>query len=133
MVVSAPVKRQFILILTEDDVAAQPLALRLRAHGHEIFVARSEDQAVRTLLVHPADVIVIDTWVNGEDGYEIADRLCVPMRRRPLLVGITGDNPGTDRSRTHQFDHHLERPVDAAALAEFLPARSVRRAIGARA
>lgn len=100
MVVSAPVKRQFILILTQDDVSAQPLTLRLRAHGHEVFIARSEDQAARTLLVHASDVILIDTWLDG----------------------------GTDR-----FDHYVNKPVDATALAEFMSAHSDRRANGTRA
>jgi DNA-binding response OmpR family regulator len=133
MVASILVKRLFILILTEDDGAAQPLTLRLRAHGHEVFIARSEDQAVRTLLVHASDVILIDTWLDGEDGYEIADRLCVPMRRRPVLVGITGHDPDADRLRTHRFDHHVPKPVDATALAEYLSAHSDRRANGTRA
>jgi DNA-binding response OmpR family regulator len=130
MVVSAPMKRQFILILTQDDVSAQPLTLRLRAHGHEVFIARSEDQAVRTLLVHASDVILIDTWLDGEDGYEIADRLCVPMRRRPVLVGIAGRDAGAERSQAHRFDHEVAKPVDATKLAEYLSAVPDRRANG---
>jgi CheY-like chemotaxis protein len=120
MILSPSARRLFILILMEDDGHVQPLTLGLRAHGHEVFAARSEDQAGRTLLVHASDVILIDTSLNGEDGYEIADRLCAPMRRRPVLVGIRGQDPGADGPRVRGFDHHVRKPVDAAALAEYL-------------
>jgi DNA-binding response OmpR family regulator len=133
MVVSARAKRLFILILTEDDGQSQPLTLGLRASGHEVFVARSEDQAMRTLLVHASDVILIDTSLAGDDGYEVADRLCVAMRSRPVLVGMTGHDPAAERLRTHRFDHHIQKPVDVSALADFLSVRGDRRANGTRA
>jgi len=122
MVMSGRVKRLFILILTEDDGHAQPLTLGLRAHGHEVFIARSEDQATRTLVVHASDVILVDTSLAGDDGYEVADRLCVPMKKRPMLIGMTGHNPAAERLRTHQFDYHVQKPVDVTALAEYLSA-----------
>ena len=90
--------------------------------GHEVFIARSEEQAKRTLLVHASDVILVDTSLAGDDGYEVADRLCVPMRTRPVLVGMTGYNPSAERLRTYQFDHHVQKPVDVNSLTDYLSA-----------
>jgi|GEM_PF-2717687 len=132
MVVSTRASRLFILILTEDDGQAQPVTLQLRANGHEVFVARGEEQATRILVIHAADVILIDTWLNGEDGYEIADRLCVPMRRRPMLVGVVGRDGGPDRLRTHLFDHRVEKPVNVTALADLLLSHFNGRGNGSR-
>jgi DNA-binding response OmpR family regulator len=132
MIVSTRASRLFILILTEDDGHAQPITLQLRANGHEVFVARGEEQATRILVIHAADVILIDTWLDGEDGYEIANRLCVSMRRRPMLVGIVGRNPEPDRFRTQLFDHRVDKPVDVIALAGLLSSYSNGRANGPR-
>jgi hypothetical protein len=85
------------------------------------------------LVVHAADVILIDTWLRGEDGFAIGDRLCVPMRRRPTLVGVVGHDASAERLRTRRFDHHVNKPVNVSALAEFLSARSDRRANGTHA
>jgi CheY-like chemotaxis protein len=53
------------------------------------------------------------------DGFEVARR----MRRKvstaaALLVAVTGWGQEADRQRTRAagFDHHLVKPVDAAAL-----------------
>jgi DNA-binding response OmpR family regulator len=132
MVVAARASRLFIVILTEDDGQAQPVTLQLRGHGHEVFVARSEEQATRLLVVHAADVILIDTWLDGEDGFAIADRLCVPMKRRPMLVGIVGRDTGSDRSQTHRFDHRVNKPVNVMILAEILASHANSRGNGAR-
>jgi CheY-like chemotaxis protein len=116
---SSPVCRLFILIVQNQD-DAQRLALPLRALGHEVFVARSEEQAERTLLVHPCEVILIDTDLGGGDGRGAAKRLCGPMRVRPMMVAIIPPGHAGERRTPEGFDHHIGKPVDSADLIELL-------------
>src|SRR5947209_13751204 len=108
-------RRLFILVVETDDSAAQRLAMRLRACGHEVFTARSEEQAVRGLLVHPCEVVLIDAGLGG-DVSGVAERLCVPMRKRPLLVAMTARDDDGSCPTPGGFDHGVAKPVDASAL-----------------
>jgi CheY-like chemotaxis protein len=125
------VQRMFILVVENNDSDAQRLAFPLRSVGHEVFMARSEEQAARTLLVHPCDVIVINTDLRGEDGPGAAERLCGPMRNRPVLVAMTSESSAEERSTPVGFDHHVGKPVDAAGLVEVLRRHAGRTQSGA--
>lgn len=125
MAPSALACRLFIVVVNDDENVAQHLARLLRARGHEVFVAHSEGQAERTLLVHPSDVILIDAELNGADGRVVAERLCGPMRRRPLLIGMTNQCPGAAGSPPDGFDHLVQKPVDDGELADLLLSRTV--------
>jgi CheY-like chemotaxis protein len=120
------VQRMFILVV-ENDAEAQRLAQPLRAVGHEVFMARSEEQAARTLLVHPCDVILISAELSNGDGSATAERLCGPMRKRPVLVAMTGQGTAEERSTPVGFDHHVGKPVDAAGLVELLQKHTSRQ------
>ena len=119
MAPSSPVCRLFILIVQNEE-DAQRLALPLRAVGHEVFVARSEEQAARALLVHPCEVILFDSDLSSGDGHGAVKRLCAPMRKRPMMVAMTRPNNAEVRPTPEGFDHHIDKPVDAAGLIELL-------------
>jgi CheY-like chemotaxis protein len=110
----------FILVVDGHDDNAQSLARVLRSHRHEVFIAHSEEQAERTLLVHPSDVILIDSNLGGENGSALARRLAGQMKKPPLLVGMTDRSRNGEGSRLAGFDRHIEKPVDAAILVELL-------------
>lgn len=116
---TSQLQRMFILVV-ENDAEAQRLALPLRAVGHEVFMARSEEQAARTLLVHPCDVILINADLSAGNNSGAAERLCGPMRKRPVLVAMTRQSPAEERATPVGFDHHVGKPVDAADLVELL-------------
>ncbi len=124
-----PTRRLFILIVDEDQAAAQRLAVEVRAQRHEVFIAHNEDQAERTLLVHPCEVILIDANLSGGDGHGVAERLCVPMRKRPLLIGVTNQCLSPGGSSSDGFAHHIQKPIDVGELVKLL----LNRAVGAGA
>jgi len=116
---SSPVCRLFILIVQNEE-DAQRLAFALRAVGHDVFLARREEQAARTLLVHPCEVILIDSDLSGGDGHGAVKRLCAPMRKRPMMVAMTRPSNGEERPTPDGFDHQIGKPVDTAGLIELL-------------
>jgi CheY-like chemotaxis protein len=110
----------FILVVDGHDDNAQSLARVLRSHRHEVFIAHSEEQAERTLLVHPSDVILIDSNLGDENGSALARRLGGQMKKAPLLVAMTDPSRNGGGPRLAGFDRHIEKPIDAANLVELL-------------
>jgi two-component system CheB/CheR fusion protein len=68
----------------------------------------------------PPDVVLMDIGLPGEDGYAVARRVCAALRRRPVLVAVTGHQDLEGRSRVEGFDHHLLKPVDPEELVYLL-------------
>ena len=132
MAPSSPICRLFILIVQNED-DAQRLAFALRAVGHEVFLARSEEQAARTLLVHPCEVILIDTDLSDGDGHGAVKRLCAPMRKRPMMVAMTRPSNAEVCPPPDGFDHQIDKPVDTAGLIELLRRHPHRTRLGMQA
>ncbi|MBX9584406.1 MAG: response regulator [Gemmataceae bacterium] len=108
------------VLVVEDcpDTAASMVEL-LRLTGYDAAAAASGPAALELADGVPPDVALIDLWLPGMDGCEVARRLrdrC--PRKRPLLVAVTGCGTDADRRRTALagFDLHLTKPVDPDLL-----------------
>jgi signal transduction histidine kinase/CheY-like chemotaxis protein len=114
-----------LMVVDDNQDAANSLATLLRLQGHEVRVAYTGAAALETALDHRPDVAFLDIGMPGMDGYEVARRL----RRQPglegvLLAALTGWGQKEDRRRTADagFDHHLVKPPDPRALEGVLAA-----------
>ena len=110
-----------ILIVDDNEDAAEVLSIALEQMGHRTLVATDGPAALALLRSGSwiPDVALLDIGLPVMDGYELAGRL----RDDPSLVGvrlvaITGYGQASDRRRAEQagFDHHLVKPVDLATL-----------------
>jgi CheY-like chemotaxis protein len=70
-----------ILVLEDDEVSAQVLTGMLEPLGHDVAVAARSAQAWEVLRKKPADLLVLDTNLNGEHGWEFLDA----VRQHPLF------------------------------------------------
>jgi CheY-like chemotaxis protein len=71
-------------------------------------------------------VALLDIGLPGLSGYEVAQRLRQdPTLAGLVLVAVTGWGTEDDQRRSAQagFDHHLTKPVEAAALEAVLARR----------
>jgi CheY-like chemotaxis protein len=103
-----------VLVVDDNEDAAQSLALVLRLAGHEVRVARDGPEALALADAQPPEVVLLDIGLPGMDGYEVAVRL----RERDvlagaLLVAVTGYGQDEDRRRARDagIDLHLTKPV----------------------
>ncbi len=108
-----------ILVVDDNEDAANTLAMILEMDGHEIATAHSGLEALDRVEAFRPGVVLLDIGLPGLDGYQIAQRI----RREPRfegirLVALTGYGTSTDRQRAHEagFTHHLVKPVDFADL-----------------
>jgi signal transduction histidine kinase/ActR/RegA family two-component response regulator len=109
-----------VLVVDDNEDAADLLAAALRFQGHDTRVARDGPGALRIWGDDfTPQVVLIDIGLPVMDGYELAERL----RQRPggdqlRLVALTGYGQASDRQRAHAagFDAHLVKPVDLDTL-----------------
>jgi CheY-like chemotaxis protein len=115
-----------VLVVDDDNDAATSLATLLKLWEYEVLVSHDGASAVRMALDFRPDVCLIDIWMPGLSGYQVAELL----RREPslqgtLLIALSGYDQLDDRrlARAAGFDQHLFKPVEIAALRALLEGR----------
>jgi CheY-like chemotaxis protein len=112
-------------VLVVDDVAdaAESLALLLALHGFAVRTAPDGPSALAHLTAAPPDAVLCDIRMPGMDGWAFARRARELTTGRPLvLVAVSGLCQEGDRRHSLDagFDHHLDKPVDPAAVVTLL-------------
>jgi PAS domain S-box-containing protein len=118
-----PAVRRRILVVDDNEDAAEWLATVLRLHGHETHVAYDGMEAVTTAERIRPDAVLLDIGLPRLDGYEACRRIRAQSWGRDLLlVALTGWGQDEDRqeSRDAGFDAHLVKPVDDEVLLKLL-------------
>ena len=108
-----------VLLVDDNEDAADLLAELLRSVGHDVRVAHDGPQALETLRSFAAEVGLLDIGLPVMDGFELARRIRQQDGAKPLrLIAVTGYGQAHDRARTRSagFDRHLTKPVDLDAL-----------------
>jgi DNA-binding NarL/FixJ family response regulator len=105
-----------VLIVEDDALVADGLALQLEALGHEVLgIARDGREALAAVRDSDPDLLLLDIRIPKLDGLHVCRRL---MRRRPLpVVMVTGYG-----------DHHLiAEAEESGAMAYLLKPTDERR------
>jgi PAS domain S-box-containing protein len=118
-----PTVTRRILVVDDNEDAANTLALLLRLAGHDVNTAHG-GQAALTLAeaLHP-EFVLLDIGMPDLDGYEVARRLRATDWGKSLrLIALTGWGQDDDKRRALAagFDHHLTKPVDPRELDSLL-------------
>ena len=112
-----------ILIVDDNNDAADSLAELLREAGHEVAVAYGPVAALDLVEAFRPKVAVLDIGLPVMDGYELAARLrSNPVTAECLLIALTGYGQSRDRARSEEggFQVHLVKPVDIVKLLKFV-------------
>ena len=112
-----------LLVVDDNQDAADSLAMLLKLQGHEVRVAHSGPAALEITKGYSPDVVFLDLGMPGMDGYEVARRLRQqPGLEKIVLAALTGWGQQEDRRRTADagFDHHLVKPPEPKAVESIL-------------
>ncbi len=119
-----------VLVVDDNRDSADSLSMLLKIMGHDVRTAYDGPEAIESVAQYHPDVVLLDIGLPTMSGYDVARALQdAPDRSRRVLIAVTGYGQDEDRRRSREagFDHHLVKPVDAAALdkliASFPPAR----------
>jgi CheY-like chemotaxis protein len=120
-----------ILVVDDNEDAAELLGLLLARHGHVVSCASDGLSALTLSAEFRPNVAVLDLEMPGMDGYELARRL----REQHVAVqtiavsGYRLEDRAVDCAEP-AFDEHLVKPIDVSALLRLVAAG--RRSNGAQ-
>lgn len=108
-----------VLVVDDNDNAAQSMALLLRCSGQEVRIANDGPTALALAAEWAAEVVLLDIGLPGMDGLTVAREL----RARPdgpavRIVALTGLSDPADRQRGLEagVDLYLIKPVPPEEL-----------------
>jgi CheY-like chemotaxis protein len=99
------------------------MGMLLTRAGHQVQVVHDGAAGLEAAREEIPDVIFLDLSMPGLDGLDVAQRLRVDPRFKPVrIVAITGLGQEEDRrkSRDAGFDEHLVKPVAPERLREVI-------------
>ena len=103
-----------IVVIEDNDDAADTLAEWLETMGHSVRVARNGPEGVDLVREYQPRLVLCDIGLPGMDGVEVCRHVkALPIASQPVMVALTGWGMEADRKRTREvgFDHHLVKPV----------------------
>jgi CheY-like chemotaxis protein len=112
-----------VLIVDDNEDAANSLAMLLELSGHETASVYSAADALTRVAVFRPDIVLLDIGLPGMDGYEVAQQIReLPGLGGIRLIAVTGYGRLEDRQRAREagFDDHLVKPVDLTVLEQKL-------------
>jgi CheY-like chemotaxis protein len=112
-----------VLVVDDNADGVDSLATVLSLSGHQPRAARDGQAALAVAREFRPEVAFLDIGMPDMSGYELARRFRADPDLKDIpLVALTGWGSAEDRRRAAAagFDHHLTKPVDAAAIAELL-------------
>ncbi|MGE0756962.1 MAG: response regulator [Pirellulaceae bacterium] len=121
--VAHAVHQRRILVIDDNQDAANSLALLLKMCGHTVATAHSGEAGLAQAIAFRPQVVLLDLGMPGMDGFETARRLReLDEARDSVLVALTGWGQDEDRRRTSAvgFERHLVKPVDLSGLQKLL-------------
>ena len=119
----APVRALRVLVVDDNQDAAQALSLLLQGEGHDVKVALDGSAGLAMAYEYRPEIVLLDIGLPKMNGYEIARLIRDdPALKGTTLVAITGYGQLQDRARASAsgFDHHMVKPVDFQALQRLL-------------
>jgi PAS domain S-box-containing protein len=121
-----PPRPSRVLVVDDNQDAANALRLLLESDGHEVKMAADGVSGLALAREYKPDYLLLDIGLPRLSGYDIAASLRAdPAMKAITIVAITGYGQVHDRTRTAAvgFDHHLTKPVEFTTLQELLSAR----------
>jgi two-component system, sensor histidine kinase len=120
---TAPEKRLRVLVIDDNQDAAETLAMLLESNGHKTLKAYNAQAGLSAAARFQPQAVFCDIEMRGMNGYEVATRLRDDPRHAPaLLVAVTGRGAREDQQRSLQagFDVHLTKPISYEAVRQAL-------------
>jgi PAS domain S-box-containing protein len=112
-----------ILLVDDNEDAAQMLSLYLETMGHQVLIEHSSRLALVRAKLEKPDVCILDIGLPEMDGNELARLLRAEQETaHAFFIAVTGYGQEQDRLKTMAagFDQHLVKPVDVTKLAHLL-------------
>jgi CheY-like chemotaxis protein len=104
-----------VLVIEDNEDNLNLIDYLLRAYGYAPLLARNGPDGLRIAEAAQPEIILLDLWMPGMDGYEVAVAIRrMPGLERTRLVAVTASAMVGDRERIAAagFDGYIQKPID---------------------
>jgi DNA-binding response OmpR family regulator len=104
-----------IHVVDDDSAIRQMVTFLLVDEGFEVSGSKDGEEGVRTCLLNPPDLLVLDMMMPGMDGYGVLNALDTSgLRDRMRVLALTAQTTEQDRERILELgaDGYMAKPFD---------------------
>lgn len=108
-----------IHVVDDDQAIRQMVTYLMVDEGYEVSGSKDGEEAVRTCLLNPPDLLVLDMMMPGMDGYGVLNALDTSgLRDRLRVLALTAQITEQDRERILELgaDGYMAKPFDPDEL-----------------
>lgn len=119
--VPRPVPSMRVLVVDDNQDAAETLSMWLEIEGHQVEMAHTGARALEAAARSKPQIIFLDIGLPDLNGYQVAEQLRAnPELKGAWLVALTGWGSERDqqKARAAGIDVHLTKPVSVEDLAK---------------
>ncbi|HVZ33132.1 MAG TPA: response regulator [Polyangiaceae bacterium] len=112
-----------IVVIEDNEDAAELLATLLEGMGHRVRIGRSGTEGLALVREVVPQIVFCDLGLPGMNGLEVCKQVRgLELSSQPVMVALTGWGMTEERRQTREagFDHHLVKPATMEALLEIL-------------
>ncbi|WP_295998939.1 ATP-binding protein [Rugamonas sp.] len=120
---AAGMKALDVIVVDDNEDAANTLALFLEGHGHHVRVAFNAASALTMAVAHPPRVMLIDLGLPDMDGRDLARQLRARHTSgNCTYIALTGYGRPEDRASSLKagFQYHLTKPANPMELMQLI-------------
>jgi PAS domain S-box-containing protein len=117
------IKPRRVLVVDDNEDAAQTLGMLLEMSGHEVHLAHDGERAVAMARELKVDIALVDIGLPKLNGYGVAQSIrSEPFGEQMVLIALTGWAQDEDKRRALEagFNFHLTKPVDPDQVEELI-------------
>jgi DNA-binding response OmpR family regulator len=105
-----------ILTIDDDPAMTALLALLLKRHSLEVYIANTGEEGIKLTREISPDVVILDLMMPGMDGWQVCSQVR-SFSNVPILVLSALDSPGMVASALDAgADDYLVKPVPVGVL-----------------
>src|SRR3954468_13272923 len=105
------------LVIEDDPISAMLIRLALDGEQVSSEVASCGEDGIQVASLYDFDIVILDIWFPGIDGYEVVRRLRGSRVRTPILI-LSGRNDPLEKGKglTNGADDFLTKPFHRAEV-----------------
>ncbi|HEY6018702.1 MAG TPA: ATP-binding protein, partial [Candidatus Paceibacterota bacterium] len=107
-----------MVVIDDNEPAANALAALLRGNGHEVVVGYTGADGLQIIEREKPSVALLDIGLPDMDGHELAKQVRERVGKDIILIALTGFGQSEDKLKAREagFDEHLTKPVSIVDL-----------------
>lgn len=120
-------KLERILVVDDNQDAADSLAKLLEAYGHEVHVYYTPMEAMAACTALHPTLVIVDIGLPSISGYELASLIRTRLvANPPRILAVTGYGQASDRARSQSagIEAHFTKPISIEVLLDHIHNKS---------